>query len=86
MDLKSELPTTIRKVTDILVKNLVIKSMEKMAAEDKITTLNVENKSGVLLHPSYWLSGVYYKDKNENEDENMNENEKNAHKYDIGKY
>ena len=61
MDLKSGLPITRRKFTDIQVKNLVIKSVGNMAADNKTTTLKFENKSGVFLNPNYWLTEVYYK-------------------------
>ena len=52
------------KSTDIPVNNLVIKAVVKMAADNKITTLKFEKKSGVLLHPNYWLTGVHYKQGN----------------------
>ena len=55
---------TRRKVIGVPVNNLVIKVVGNMAADNKITILKFENKSGVLLHPNYWLAGVYYKDKN----------------------
>ena len=53
MDFKSGIPVTIIKVTDIPVNNLVIKSMQKMASDDKIETLKFEINSVVLLHPNY---------------------------------
>ena len=62
--LKSGLPITRRKVTDISVNNLDIKAVGNMAADNKITTLKFDNKSGVLLHPNYWLAGVHYKQGN----------------------
>ena len=40
--------------------------MDNMAADNKFTTLKFENKSGVLLHPNCWLSGMAYEDKNAN--------------------
>ena len=46
MDLKYVPPVTRRKVTDIPVKYLVIKDVEKIAADDKIMTLKFETKSG----------------------------------------
>ena len=64
MDFKSGLPVTQRKVTDIPVNDLVTKAAKKMAADDKMTKLKFENKSGVLLHPNGWLIGVDYEDKN----------------------
>ena len=54
-----------------------------MSADNKITTLKFENKSGVLLHPNYWLSGVDYEDKNVNENKDTNDDEQNSHKYDT---
>ena len=39
LDLKPGLPITRRKVTDILVKKMVIKAVGNMAADNKITTL-----------------------------------------------
>ena len=66
LDLKSGLPITGRKVTDIPVKHLVIKAVGNMAEDNKITTLRFEKKSGVLLNPNYWLAGVDYEDKNSN--------------------
>ena len=46
-----------------------------MAADIKTTTLTFENKSGVLLNPNYWLSGVDYEDKNVNESEDIHDDE-----------
>ena len=47
-----------------------------MAEDNKTTTLKFEiNKSGVLLHPNYWLAGVNYEDKNTNESEDINNDE-----------
>ena len=60
MDFKSGLTITRRKVTEITVNDLVIKSAGKMAADNKITNLNIENRSGVLLDPYDCLSGVDY--------------------------
>ena len=40
--------------------------MGNLVVDNKITTLKLENKSGVLLNPNYWLSGVYCEDKNVN--------------------
>ena len=54
-----------------------------MAAENKITTLKFEKKSGVLLHSNYWLAGVDNEDKNANESEDINYGENNSHKDDI---
>ena len=56
-----------------------------MAADNKITTLKFENKSGVLLHPNYWMAGVDYEDKNANRIEDINNDEQNSHKDDIKK-
>ena len=50
MDLKSEVPVTRGKITEIPFIDLVIKYVEKMEADNKITTLNFETKSGVLLN------------------------------------
>ena len=44
-----------------------------MVADNKITTIKFENKSGVLLHPNYWLAGVDYKTKNTNDSEDTND-------------
>ena len=77
LDLKSGLTTTRRKVTHITVNKLVIKDVGNMAADNKTTTLNFENKSGVLLHPNYWLIGVDYEDKNANEIKDINDDETN---------
>ena len=60
------------KVTDIPVKNLVIKAVNNMAEDNKITNIRFENKSGVLLHPNYWLEGVDYEYKNVNESKDIN--------------
>ena len=60
--MKYGLPITRRKVTDITVQNLVIKDVGNMAVDNKITTLKFENKSGLLLHPNYWLAGVDYEE------------------------
>ena len=73
MDLKYGLPITRRKVTDIQVKKLFIKAVGNMVADNKITTIKFENKSGVLLHPNYWLAGVDYKTKNTNDSEDTND-------------
>ena len=54
-----------------------------MAADNKITTLKFENKSGVLLNPNYWLVGVDYEDKNANESEDMHDDEQSSYKDDI---
>ena len=51
--------------------------MGNMEADNKITTLKFENKSGVLLHPNYYLAGVDYEDKNANKNEDINNDEKN---------
>ena len=48
-----------------------------MEADNKVTTLKFENKSGVLLHPNYCLVGVDYEDKNANESEDTNNDKKN---------
>ena len=72
LDLKSGLTISRGKVTDIPVKNLVIKAVSNMAEDDKITNLRFENKSGVLLNPNYWLEGVDYEDKNMNESKDIN--------------
>ena len=63
LDLIYGLPTTRIKVADKPVKNLVIKAVGNMSEDNKTTTLNFEKKSGVLLHPNYWLAGVDYEDK-----------------------
>ena len=73
--LKPGLPITRRKVTDIPVKNLVIKAVANMATDNKITTLNFENESGLLLNPRYWLAGVDYDDENANESEDIHNDE-----------
>ena len=75
MDLKSGLTITRIKVTDIPVQNL--------AADNKLTTLKFENKSGVLLHPNYCLAGVDYEDKNANKSDDTNNDEQNSQKDDI---
>ena len=51
--------------------------MDNILSDNKITTLKFENKSGVLLHPIYWLTGVDYEDKNANESKDINYDEKN---------
>ena len=58
MALKSGLPIIRKKISDITVKHLVIKAVGIMAADNKITTLNFKNKSGVLLNPKCLLAGV----------------------------
>ena len=68
---------TRRKVTDIPVNNLVIKVVGNMAADNKITILKFENKSGVLLYPNYWVSGVDYEEKNANKIKYINNDEQN---------
>ena len=70
--LKSGLPITRRRVTDILVKNLVNKAVDNMAADNKITNIKFENNSGVLLNTNYIMAGVDYEDKNANESEDIN--------------
>ena len=77
LDLKYRLTVTRRKVTDIPVKNMVIKAVGNMAADNKITTAKFENKSGVLLHPNYWLAGVDYEYKNTKKSEDINDDEQN---------
>ena len=72
MNLKSVLPITRRKVTNIPVKNMVIKAMVNMTEDNKITTFKFENKAVVLLNPTYWLAGVDHEDKNANEIEDRN--------------
>ena len=46
--------------------------MDKISADNKIMTLKFKNNSRMLLHPNYFLGGVYYQDKNANEKENIN--------------
>ena len=75
--MKSRLPINRGKFIDIPVKNLVIKAVGNMAADNKITNFNFENKVGVLFHPKCWLAGVDYKDKNANESEDINNDENN---------
>ena len=48
-----------------------------MTEDNKIATLKLENKSGLLFHPNYWLIVVDYEDKNSNGSEDINNNEKN---------
>ena len=55
---KSGLTIPSRKVNDIPFKTMVIKYLGNMVADNKITTLNIENKSEVLLHTNLWLAGV----------------------------
>ena len=57
-----------------------------MAANNKITTIKIENKRGVLSNTNDWLVGVDYEDENENEGENINDNEQSAHEDDIKQY
>ena len=49
MNLKYKIPVTRKKVNEIPVNYLVIKSMDKMKADDKITTLKFENKSRSVI-------------------------------------
>ena len=77
LDLKSGIPITRRKVTDILVKHLFIEAVGNIKANNKITTLKFENKSEVLLHTNYWLTGVDYEDTKSNESEDINDDEQN---------
>ena len=79
VDFKYRLPITRRKFAYIPVKTLVIKSVDDMVANNKITPIKFKNKSGLLLYPNYWLSGVYYEDKDANESEDINDDEKNTH-------
>ena len=44
MDLKYGIPITRREITEIPFNNSVIKSVEKMAVDNKIMTLNFETK------------------------------------------
>ena len=60
--------------------------MDNMSADNKTTTIEFENKSGVLLNTNYWLAGADYEDKNANEIEDRNDDEKNSHKDDIEQY
>ena len=83
LDLKYGLTITRIKFTDIPVKKMVIKSVGNMAAENKITTLKLENKSGVLLYPNYWMAGVHYEDKNTNEIKDIHNDEQSSWKDDI---
>ena len=46
-----------------------------MSSENKITTLNFENRSGVLLNPNYWMAEVDHEDKNTSEIEDINDDE-----------
>ena len=64
IDFKFRLTVTRRKVTEVPVNNFVIKSMYKMSADNKITTLYFETKSGVLLNPNDCLAGLNYEDEN----------------------
>ena len=57
--------------------------MGNTAADNTISTIKFENKSGVLLHTNYWLAGVDYEDKNSNEREDKNNDEQNSHKDDT---
>ena len=70
--LKYGIPVTRIKVTEIKVNILVIKSVDKVAEEDKIVTQNFDNKLLVLLYTNDCLAGVNYEDKNENDDKNVN--------------
>ena len=83
MDLKYGIPITRIKVTDIPVKNLFIKAVGNISADNKITALKFENKPGVVLNPNYWLAGVDYEDKNVNESKATNDDEPNSLKYDT---
>ena len=83
LDLKSGLLITRRKVTDIPVRNLVIKAVGNTEADNSNTTLKFEKNSGVLLNTNYCLTGVDYEDKNANKSEGINNNEQNSHKDDI---
>ena len=74
---KSRLPISRRNITDIPIKYLVIKAVGNMTEDNKIATLKLENKSGLLFHPNYWLIVVDYEDKNSNGSEDINNNEKN---------
>ena len=78
MDFKSGILVTGRKVTKIPVKYFFIKATDKMSAEDKVMTINLDKMSGVLLHSDDWLEGVDYEYEIENEDENINKNEHNS--------
>ena len=49
MNLKYKIPVTRKKVDEIPVNYLVIKSMDKMKADDKITILKFENKSRSVI-------------------------------------
>ena len=86
MDLKSGLPINRRNVTDIPAKNLVIIAMDKLEEDNKIATLNIENKSVALINPNYQLEGMNYEDKNKNESEDIHNYEQNSQKHDIKQY
>ena len=81
--MKSALPITRIKFTDIPVKTLVIKAVDNMEIYNKITTLKFENNTEVLLNPNYWLAGVDYEDKNANKSKEIHDDEQNSHKDDI---
>ena len=84
--LKYGIPVTRIKVTEIKVNILVIKSVDKVAEEDKIVTQNFDNKLLVLLYTNDCLAGVNYEDTNLSKSEDTNDDEQNSHKYDMEKY
>lgn len=60
MNLNSGKVVNARKVTELPVTDLVIRTVEKMAEKDDIKCLKFENKQGIPIYPNDLIAGVDY--------------------------
>ena len=51
-----------RKMTELPVTNLAIKTAEAMAEQDGIKGSKFKNKQGIPIHPNDWIAGVDHND------------------------
>jgi hypothetical protein len=73
MNLATGQVLTRPRVREIPVTPVVIKAVEKLAAQRGIKSLKLESRTCNIFHPANWIAGVDYKDDEIENDENENE-------------
>jgi hypothetical protein len=74
-DLNSGRVITRARVTQIPVKDVVIKAIERIAEDQGFKSLKFKNRKGTIFHDADWIAGVDY-------DENIQQEEDNNKAYD----
>ena len=83
LNLTTGLVITRPRVWEIPVTDVVIKAVEKLAADQGVDSLKLQGRTKQILHPADWIAGVEYADENADNDAEDDEYEEIDQDYEF---